>query len=123
MLLFCILCVVLGEDAVGEILFIKRSVNPRDRWSGHVALPGGRQEESEPLKRTASRETLEEVGLDLESEEYKYVGALDDRYTMPINIRPFLISAHGSWPSPQPFPFPYDLFYRLTALFSPCWLY
>lgn len=25
-----------------EVLFIRRSVNPRDRWSGQVAFPGGR---------------------------------------------------------------------------------
>jgi 8-oxo-dGTP pyrophosphatase MutT (NUDIX family) len=86
---------VLGEDAVAEMLFIKRSMNPNDRWSGHVALPGGRQEENEALVETAKREALEEVGLDLSSSyEYSYLGSLDDRYTLPINARPFLISTH-----------------------------
>ena len=88
---------VLGEDAVAEMLFIKRSMNPNDRWSGHVALPGGRQEENEALVETAKREALEEVGLDLSSSyEYSYLGSLDDRYTLPINARPFLISTHGT---------------------------
>ena len=48
------------------------------------------------------RETSEEVGLELTSGDYAYLGALDDRYTMPINLKPFLIAAHGaflrSWP-------------------------
>ena len=85
------------EGSEAEILFIKRSVNPRDRWSGHVAFPGGRQEGDESLRHTSARETMEEVGLDVESRDYVYLGSLDDRYTMPINIRPFLISTHGAY--------------------------
>jgi hypothetical protein len=27
-----------------EILLIKRAGNPRDRWSGHMAFPGGKQD-------------------------------------------------------------------------------
>lgn len=51
-----------------EILFIKRSRHPGDPWSGHVALPGGRREDSDPtLVSTAIRETREETGVDLSS--------------------------------------------------------
>ena len=53
----------LGE---AEMLVIKRAVAERDHWSGHLALPGGRKDESDlDLRSTAVRETLEEVGIDL----------------------------------------------------------
>lgn len=49
-----------------ELLVIKRAERERDHWSGHLALPGGRRDpEDENLRRTAVRETLEEVGIDL----------------------------------------------------------
>jgi 8-oxo-dGTP pyrophosphatase MutT (NUDIX family) len=49
-----------------ELLVIKRSETERDHWSGHLALPGGRVEpEDESLLVTATRETFEEVGIDL----------------------------------------------------------
>jgi 8-oxo-dGTP pyrophosphatase MutT (NUDIX family) len=49
-----------------ELLFIRRSEDPLDPWSGQMAFPGGRAEPAEDdLLETAGRETLEEVGLDL----------------------------------------------------------
>ncbi|KAM0786375.1 hypothetical protein ACM66B_001843 [Microbotryomycetes sp. NB124-2] len=63
-----------------EILFIKRATRLTDKWSGHVAFPGGRQEpEDEDSRYTAMRETWEEVGLDLAESDYLSIGALDDR--------------------------------------------
>ncbi|MFP6664562.1 MAG: NUDIX domain-containing protein [Deltaproteobacteria bacterium] len=51
-----------------QILLIRRAENPRDPWSGHMALPGGGVEETDAgLAATAARETAEEVGVDLES--------------------------------------------------------
>ncbi len=50
-----------------EVLLIQRSERPGDRWSGQVALPGGRFDDTDrDLLHTAIRETREEVGLDLE---------------------------------------------------------
>jgi 8-oxo-dGTP pyrophosphatase MutT (NUDIX family) len=50
-----------------EILFIRRAERVGDPWSGHVAYPGGRKDDADAtLLRTAVRETLEEVGLDLD---------------------------------------------------------
>jgi 8-oxo-dGTP pyrophosphatase MutT (NUDIX family) len=49
-----------------KILFVKRVENPKDPWSGHVALPGGRRnEEDRNLKETVVRETLEETSINL----------------------------------------------------------
>lgn len=46
--------------------FIERVVRDGDRWSGQMALPGGRREPGdEDLAHTAARETREEVGLRL----------------------------------------------------------
>ncbi|BCU70464.1 NUDIX hydrolase [Stygiolobus caldivivus] len=47
----------------GYILLIKRKQNPRDPWSGHVAFPGGRRENSESCYEAAMRECYEEVGI------------------------------------------------------------
>ena len=50
-----------------EALFILRSIKEGDPWSGHMAFPGGHQDDSDSsLKAAAERETMEEVGLDLD---------------------------------------------------------
>lgn len=63
-----------------EVLFIKRAGRKGDRWSGHVALPGGKRDppDADDLV-TAIRETKEEVGLDLTSEDCLHVGNLPER--------------------------------------------
>jgi len=49
-----------------ELLLIKRSDREDDPWSGHIALPGGRQDPTDAtLQDTAVRETREETGIDL----------------------------------------------------------
>lgn len=68
-----------------EILIIKRADHPNDPWSGHLALPGGRADESDPhLLATAARETWEEVGIKLDYENH-YVGRLET--LLPVNPR------------------------------------
>lgn len=49
-----------------ELLLIRRAEREGDPWSGHMALPGGREQtgDSGPA-HTAARETHEEVGIDL----------------------------------------------------------
>ncbi|QIX02423.1 hypothetical protein AMS68_007940 [Peltaster fructicola] len=50
-----------------EVLFIKRAARKGDRWTSHIALPGGRRDpEDADDEAAAVRETSEEVGLDLE---------------------------------------------------------
>ena len=87
--------VVLRELSNGtEILFIKRAVKPGDPWSGQMAFPGGHLDSSDSgLKEAAMRETLEEVGLDLEGEAY--LGALDHQWAAPRGQRlDMLIAPH-----------------------------
>lgn len=49
-----------------EVAIIERTHRPGDRWSGQLALPGGRRDSSDPdLASTAAREAEEEVGLSL----------------------------------------------------------
>lgn len=95
---------VQDEGTTAEMLFIKRASRATDKWSGHIAFPGGRSEpEDEDARYTAMRETWEgelafalgcsrkepatdlslslcaEVGLDLAEKEWLAVGQLDDR--------------------------------------------
>lgn len=64
----------LGGGAA-DVLFIERSSRPGDRWSGQMALPGGKRDPQDPdLVHTAVRETREEVGIHLPPP----VGRLDD---------------------------------------------
>lgn len=63
-----------------EVLFIKRSARKEDKWSSHVAVPGGRRDPEDPDDRAAAiRETWEEVGLDLREENAISVGNLAQR--------------------------------------------
>lgn len=61
--------VILREPVEGlgcELLFIQRAEDPRDPWSGQMAFPGGRKDESDlNLQHTTEREVLEEIGLEL----------------------------------------------------------
>ncbi len=60
-----------------EIFVIKRAEKKGDPWSGHMALPGGGREPGDKdAYDTARRETLEEVGIDLD--EGQFLGWLDD---------------------------------------------
>lgn len=61
-----------------ELLLIKRATSERDPWSGHMALPGGRRDDTDAdLHATARRETLEETGVDL-AELGRTLGRLED---------------------------------------------
>jgi 8-oxo-dGTP pyrophosphatase MutT (NUDIX family) len=95
--------VVLAPDP-DSVLLIRRADRAGDRWSGHLAFPGGRwSSEDTDLVATARRETGEEVGLELLSDSL--IATLDDlapRTSMlpPILVRPFVFLLPA--PRPQP---------------------
>ena len=63
-----------------EVLFIKRATRQGDRWTGHVALPGGKREGADDDDRAASiRETMEEIGLNLNTSYSMFIGNLPQR--------------------------------------------
>jgi 8-oxo-dGTP pyrophosphatase MutT (NUDIX family) len=73
---------ILRESESGlEALMIKRSEREGDPWSGHMAFPGGRVDESDvSILHTARRETWEEIGLDTE-QQTRFLGRLSDVMT------------------------------------------
>lgn len=70
--------VVLRDSPRGiETLLIRRAQVDGDPWAGHMAFPGGRHDPGDPdLVSTARRETMEEVGVDLDAEA-SYLGRLE----------------------------------------------
>ncbi len=85
-----------------QLLVIRRAERLGDPWSGHLALPGGRQEASDQdLLHTAIRETVEETGLRLERSWHQAV--LDDLAPVtpvlpPIVVRPFVFRLREAVP-------------------------
>jgi 8-oxo-dGTP pyrophosphatase MutT (NUDIX family) len=61
------------------------------RWSGHVAFPGGKNEELETDEETCKREVWEEVGLDLNSDDFIQVGKLDEREIVSVASKKLLM--------------------------------
>jgi len=91
------------RDAPGGPAFvvIHRAHRSGDPWSGHMALPGGRHHPEDPdLVTTASRETHEEVGLDLTCGG-RVIGTLDDLRAigggrrLDLVITPFVFAFSG----------------------------
>ncbi|KAL3477974.1 NUDIX hydrolase domain-like protein [Aspergillus californicus] len=68
------------QNGEPEALFIKRASRVGDRWTGHVALPGGKRDPEDADDQAAAiREASEEVGLDLTTNDCIYVGNLPER--------------------------------------------
>ncbi|HUF29464.1 MAG TPA: CoA pyrophosphatase [Gemmatimonadaceae bacterium] len=84
----------LGDSSSLELLLIKRADYASDPWSGHVALPGGRQEPTDPsLLQTAIRETREEIGVDI-SHHGALLGVLDELGPSSPGLPPLSILPH-----------------------------
>lgn len=85
-----------------EVLFIERASRRGDPWSGHMAFPGGRVDDTDASPRAAARrETLEEVGVSLDGCEV--LGQLDDSPGLPGTARELVVSAfvfHVTEPQP-----------------------
>src|SRR5690349_5327166 len=87
-----------------EVLMIRRAEHPKDPWSGHMALPGGRVDESDadPLA-AAIRETREELGLDLVASgrklgELSHLVAMAHGKPLPMTVVPFVFALHTDPP-------------------------
>ena len=89
--------IVLRDTPHGpEFVAIHRSDREDDPWSGHMALPGGRQSPLDSdLFATAARETREEIGIDL-LQNSELLGQLDDLPALgrgrlfSLAVRPFV---------------------------------
>jgi len=83
-----------------ELLPVKRATSERDPWSGHMALPGGRRDDSDSnLMCTARRETEEETGVDL-SGRATSLGRLEDvapstPHLPRLTVSPFVFGVPG----------------------------
>lgn len=79
-----------------EILFIKRAERDGDPWSGHMAFPGGHVEpDDESQQAAASRETMEEIGLNLQPA--RYLGSFDYQTAMPRSDRRDMVVTPHVW--------------------------
>ena len=85
--------ILLDLENAAEFLLIERATREGDPWSGHMALPGGHREATDAdLATTAERETLEEVGLDLQARGQR-LGHLSDYEPIrggAVSVRPFV---------------------------------
>jgi 8-oxo-dGTP pyrophosphatase MutT (NUDIX family) len=80
-----------------ELLLIRRAERAGDPWSGHMALPGGREQAGDAgPEQTAAREAREEVGIDVYAGGRR-VGALEPVWPHSaraprILVRPFVFA-------------------------------
>ncbi|HEU0300085.1 MAG TPA: CoA pyrophosphatase [Longimicrobium sp.] len=85
-----------GGDGL-ELLLIRRAERAGDPWSGHMALPGGREQADDAGPAdTAARETREEVGIDVAAGG-RLLGALEPVWPQSaraprIVVRPFVFA-------------------------------
>ena len=78
------------------LLMIRRAENPRDRWSGQMAFPGGHADQRDrALLDTAAREAMEEVGINVS--DHEFLGCLHnvEPRSSPIVVAPFVFLLVG----------------------------
>ena len=84
-----------------EMLFIERARHESDPWSGHLAFPGGKVEAGEQPRQAAERETREEIGLNLESQNY--LGRMSDIVgaNLPVRVSCFAYGLSSAASAPE----------------------
>ena len=79
-----------------QCILMKRSIHPGNPHSGQVALPGGKIEDNDKdLEATARRETIEEIGIKLDTNSL--IGKLTPIY-IPVSkfkVQPFVYHYKG----------------------------
>jgi 8-oxo-dGTP pyrophosphatase MutT (NUDIX family) len=93
---------VLRENVEGaELLFILRAEHPHDPWSGQMAFPGGRMDPGDRDEMAAAtRETREELALDLAAEgqplgRLSDVAAVSRGRPLSLVIVPYVFAIRG----------------------------
>jgi 8-oxo-dGTP pyrophosphatase MutT (NUDIX family) len=107
-----------GDDGTADVAFIQRPERPGDRWSGQMALPGGKRDEEDlDAVAAAVREAREEVGLELgepigrlEDVQGRITGGTVATFAFTLDHRPAL--------RPNPVEVDAALWIPLPALFS-----
>jgi 8-oxo-dGTP pyrophosphatase MutT (NUDIX family) len=94
-------------DRDDRVLLMKRTERAGDPWSGHISLPGGRLEPTDPdLLATAIRETREELAIDLAGARVLgSLPALHPRTSGPngVEVTPFVFAtSQAVEPRPSP---------------------
>jgi 8-oxo-dGTP pyrophosphatase MutT (NUDIX family) len=86
------------NSGVPEVLFIKRAEHPKDPWSGQMGFPGGREDPDDVNHcDTAVRETLEEVGVDLNSTS-NFLGELNEvQARSKMKLLPLILHSFVFW--------------------------
>ena len=88
---------VRGSDP--DYLLLRRASNPKDPWSGHFALPGGRKEPGDrDLLETCIRETWEECGVKLQPDELIRslpLAIAGGHMGRPMGVAPFLFEVEA----------------------------
>lgn len=76
-----------GSDALNEIesmfevLFARRTLDPKDRHAGEICFPGGKLDAGEDELESCKREIFEEIGLDASDlRRFRYLGKLSDKH-------------------------------------------
>jgi 8-oxo-dGTP pyrophosphatase MutT (NUDIX family) len=90
--------VILKEGSSGySILFIKRTENEGDVFSGHMAFPGGKMGIADKgTLDTAMRETAEETGIDI-NKSGTIIGELDDFYPNNPKANHYVVTPYLSF--------------------------
>jgi 8-oxo-dGTP pyrophosphatase MutT (NUDIX family) len=96
--------ILAGEGSDLSLCFIRRAERPGDRWSGHMAFPGGRASAGDPsAQAVAERETREEVGLALDGAQL--VAPLSEMPIRQIGLeRGMVLSSFVYHLGPEPAP-------------------
>lgn len=68
-------------DSMFEVLYARRSLDPKDRHAGEICFPGGKLDAGEDELESCKREIIEEIGLDAHDwRRFRYLGKISDKH-------------------------------------------